>query len=187
MKSGNRMSKVGYNPITITEGVTVTVDGKKVTAKGPKGELSVTVPYMIDVEVKDNQILLTRKNEEKLTKSLHGTNRALVANIVKGVKDGFSKKLEVIGVGYRVRMEGTTLVMNLGWNHPVKVASPEGITIESPDENTIIVSGADKQRVGEVAASIKEIRKPEPYKGKGIRYEGEYVKRKSAKAGVSSK
>ncbi|MBI2357162.1 50S ribosomal protein L6 [Candidatus Dojkabacteria bacterium] len=181
------MSKVGYNPITIEDGVTVTIEGRNVTAKGPKGELSTTLPINIEIEQKENQLFLTRKNEEKPTKSLHGTFRALVANIVNGVKNGFKKKMEVIGVGYRVRMEGTKLVMTLGWNHPVEVVAPEGITIEAPDETTIIVSGADKQKVGETAAKIREIRKPEPYKGKGIRYEGEYVKKKSAKSAASSK
>ncbi len=181
------MSKIGYNPIKIEDGVTVTIIGKVVTAKGPKGELTVTLPAQVDVVQKENELHLTRVNEEKPSKSLHGTFRSLVANIVHGVKNGFTKKMEVVGVGYRVRMEGTTLVMNLGWNHPVKVETPEGITIEAPDESTIIVSGPDRQKVGEVAAKIKGIRKPEPYKGKGIRYEGEYVKRKSAKAGVSAK
>lgn len=181
------MSKIGFHPVTIEEGVTVTISANEIVAKGPKGELKVVLPEGITVEQKENQLILGRTNEEKPTKSLHGTFRSLVANIVRGVKEGFSKKMEVVGVGYRVRMEGTTLVMNLGWNHPVKVESPEGITIEAPDETTIVVTGIDKQRVGEVAAKIKSIRKPEPYKGKGIRYEGEYVKRKSAKASVTSK
>lgn len=181
------MSKIGFNPITIEEGVTVTVDNGTVIAKGPKGELTTAVPSVLGLEIKEDKILLTRTSEDKPVKSLHGTYRSLLANMVTGVKEGFSKKLEVVGVGYRVRMEGSTLVMNLGWNHPVRVDTPEGITIESPDETTIIVKGIDRQKVGEVAAKIKKIRKPEPYKGKGIRYEGEYVKRKSAKAGVSAK
>ncbi|KKR05655.1 MAG: 50S ribosomal protein L6 [candidate division WS6 bacterium GW2011_GWF2_39_15] len=181
------MSKIGLNPITIEEGVEVTINGKEVTAKGPKGELKVTVPFKINVEVKDNQILLTRKDEMKQSKALHGTFRALVANIVNGVKNGYSKKLEVVGVGYRVRLDGTALVMNLGLNHPITMTPPEGITLDVPDETTIVVNGVDKQLVGEYAAKIRETKKPEPYKGKGIRYEGEYVRRKSAKASVAAK
>ncbi len=179
------MSKIGYNPITIENGVEIKIDGSLVTAKGTKGELKVTLPKGITIEQKDNQLLVKRADEQKQTKSFHGTFRSLVANMIEGVSKGFSKKLEVAGVGYRVRKDGNDLVMNLGWNHPVKITPPEGITIEAPDEVTIIVSGIDKQYVGEWAAKIREIKKKEPYKGKGIQYEGEVVRRKSAKSATS--
>ncbi|HVX93091.1 MAG TPA: 50S ribosomal protein L6 [Candidatus Dojkabacteria bacterium] len=179
------MSKIGYNPITIENGVQVTIENSLVTAKGPKGELKVQLPKGISIEQKDNQLLVKRADEEKQTKSFHGTFRSLVANIIEGVSKGFSKKLEVSGVGYRVRKEGNDLVMNLGWTHPVKVVAPEGITIDAPDEVTIIVSGIDKQYVGEIAAKIREMKKTEPYKGKGIKYENEVVRRKSAKSATS--
>jgi large subunit ribosomal protein L6 len=181
------MSKIGLDPIKIEDGVQVEVADKMVTVKGPKGELKVELPWKVNAEVKDGQVLVTITEEDKIGKSLHGTFRMLIANAMEGVKNGYIKNLELVGVGYRARMEGTSLVLNLGLNHPVKFDSPEGITVEVPEETKIIVSGIDKQKVGEHAARIREVRKPEPYKGKGIRYEGEYVRRKSAKAAVAEK
>lgn len=181
------MSRIGLSEIKIEEGVTVTYEGKDVIVKGPKGELKFTLPWKLDVEISEGIVKLVRKDNEIETRAIHGTFRMIVANAMKGVKEGFKKNLELVGVGYRARMEGTTLVMNLGLNHPVKFDAPEGLTIEVPDETKIIVSGIDKQKVGELAAKIREVKKPEPYKGKGIRYEGEYVRRKSSKASVGAK
>jgi large subunit ribosomal protein L6 len=178
------MSRIGKSPITIEEGVEVKIEGREVSLKGPKGELILEVPYMLEVEVVENEIILSRKDESKQSKSTHGTYRAILANNMKGVKEGFEKKLELVGVGYRARMEGNKLIMNLGWNHPVIFESPEGIEIETPEETKVTIKGIDKQMVGEVAAKLRGMRKPEPYKGKGIRYEGEHVRRKSAKAGI---
>jgi large subunit ribosomal protein L6 len=180
------MSRIGLEPIKIEEGATVNIEGKNINVSGPKGEQTVTLPDVLSVEVKDGQVFLTRTNEEKLTKSLHGTFRALVSNAINGVVKEFEKHLELVGVGYRAKMEGTTLVLSLGWNHPVKVEAPEGISFEVPDETKVVVKGIDKQRVGEMATKIRIFRKPEPYKGKGIRYAGEYVRRKSSKAGLGS-
>lgn len=181
------MSRVGLNPIKIEEGVSIALEGKDVIVKGPKGEIKVTLPWKIDVEQKDGFLYVKRKDDEIETRQLHGTYRMILNNAIIGVKDGFVKNLELVGVGYRARMEGTTLVMNLGLNHPVKFETPEGMTIEVPDETKVIIKGIDKQKVGEFAAKIREVRKPEPYKGKGIRYQGEYVRRKSSKAGIGAK
>lgn len=175
------MSRIGEEPVKIEEGVEARIEGKEIFVKGPKGELKVTLPDVLDAEEKDGSIVVSKSNDEKLTKSLHGTFRVLIFNAVKGVKDGYEKKLELVGVGYRAKIEGTTLVMNLGWNHPVKVEPVEGIEIAVPDETTVLIKGIDKQLVGEFAAKIREIRKPEAYKGKGIRYEGEYIKIKTPK------
>jgi large subunit ribosomal protein L6 len=178
------MSRIGNNPIKIEEGVTAKVEDKKVVVTGPKGELVVELPYKLSAEVKDDEIILSRKDDQKKTKSLHGTYRMIVANAVKGVKEGYEKKLELVGVGYRARLEGTTLVMTLGWNHPIKVEPYEGIEIEVPDETKITIRGADKQKVGEFAAKVRSQREPEPYKGKGVRYADEYVRRKSSKTSL---
>ena len=175
------MSRIGKEPIKIEEGVEVRVDGRNIFAKGPKGELKITLPEVLNVEEKDGVVVVSRTNDEKLTRSLQGTFRMHIVNIMHGVKDGYEKKLELVGVGYRARMEGTTLVLSLGWNHPVKVEAPEGIEIEVPEETLITIKGIDKQFVGEFAAKVREIRKPEVYKGKGIRYEGEYIKTKTPK------
>jgi len=179
------MSRIGLEPIKIEEGVNVSVNGQEVVVSNPKGQVTITLPEEITVEIKDNTINLVRKDETKQTKSNHGTYRMLVANAVEGLKNGFTKTLELVGVGYRARMEGEVLVMSLGWNHPVKVQPYEGIEIEVPNETKIVIKGYDKQKVGELAAKIREIRKPEPYKGKGIRYEGEYVRKKSSKSSVA--
>ena len=178
------MSRIGLKPIKIEDGVTVLVNGADITVTGSKGEIKITTPEDISVEMNDNNINVISKEETKQSHSNHGTYRMLIANAIEGVKNGFEKKLELVGVGYRARMEGLTLVMNLGWNHPVKVEPIEGITIEVPEETKVIIKGFNKQKVGEFAAKLRAIRKPEPYKGKGIRYEGEYVRRKSSKSSL---
>jgi len=175
------MSRIGEKPVKIEEGVEVRIEKKEILVKGPRGELEVTLPDVLNAEEKDGEILLSRNDEEKPTRSLHGTYRMILFNAVQGVKNGYEKKLELVGIGYRAKMEGTTLVLTLGWNHPVKLETPEGIEIEVPEETAITIKGIDKQLVGEFAAKIRSIRKPEPYKGKGIRYEGEYIKIKTPK------
>ena len=178
------MSRIGLKPIKIEEGVTVLINNSEVTVTGPKGEIKISMPENVATEIKENEILLTVKEDTKQAHSNHGTLRMIIANAIEGVKNGFEKKLELVGVGYRAKMEGLNLSMNLGWNHPVKVEPIEGITIEVPEETKIVIKGYNKQKVGEFAAKIREIRKPEPYKGKGIRYEGEYVRRKSSKSSL---
>jgi large subunit ribosomal protein L6 len=179
------MSRVGSNPITIEKDVQVNQDGRKLEFKGPLGELHMKTPRELEVEIKDGEIIVKAIKDTKKAHSLHGTVRSLINNCIVGVSKGFEKKLEVSGVGWRVKLNGNQLEMSLGWNHPVIVLPPEGINFEVPDEVTIIVKGFDKQLVGEVAAKIREYRKSEPYKGKGIKYEGEYVRRKSAKKAVA--
>lgn len=180
------MSRIGLEPIKIEEGINVSVNGQEVVVSNPKAEMRITLPEEITVEIKDNMINLVRKNEAKQSKSNHGTYRMLVANAIEGLKNGFTKTLELVGVGYRARMEGEVLVMSLGWNHPVKVQPYQGIEIEVPNETKIVIKGYNKQKVGEMAAKIRGIRRPEPYKGKGIRYEGEYVRKKSSKSSVAA-
>jgi len=180
------MSRIGQEPIKIEEGVEVKIEGNKVTVSGSGKQSVIELPEQLKVEFVDGKVLVLRNNNEKFSKSLHGTFRVIIANAVNGIKEGFEKKLELVGVGYRARMEGTTLVMSLGWNHPIKVESPEGIIIEVPEETKIVIKGHDKQRVGQFAAKVRAIRRPEPYKGKGIRYEGEYVRKKSSKSGVGA-
>ncbi|MGE3278706.1 MAG: 50S ribosomal protein L6 [Candidatus Altimarinota bacterium] len=177
------MSRIGKLPIAIPEGVTVTLNGKTVLIKGKKGELSWVSHPDVDVKVEENEILVTRKSETKLNKSLHGTARALLRNMVIGVTKGYEKKLEVRGVGYRFNIAGKKLNLSLGFSHPVEFVIPEGITIKADEENKnlMIISGIDKQLVGETAARIREVRKPEPYKGKGIRYADEHVVLKQGK------
>jgi large subunit ribosomal protein L6 len=178
------MSRIGTQPITIEEGVTVNIDDKVVEVKGPKGELEIELPFELSAEIKDNEIVLSRINDEKPSKSLHGTYRMIIANAIEGVQKMYEKKLELVGVGYRARLEGTTLVMTLGWNHPIKVEPYEGIEVEVPDETKITIKGVDKQKVGEFAAKVRAIREPEPYKGKGVRYSDEEVRRKSPKVSL---
>lgn len=175
------MSRIGIQPVKIEEGVTVEVKDSVVSFKGAKGELALNIPGGLTVEVKDGEVIVGRLDETKPTRSLHGTIRSLIANNVKGVKEGYRKTLNLVGVGYRVNLQGSKISMNLGWNHPVEFVAPEGITFEVPDETTINVDGIDKQLVGEVSAKIRAVRKPEPYKGKGIRYSDEQVRRKSRK------
>lgn len=180
------MSRIGEQEITIEEGVTVTKEGRTITVTGKLGEIKISMPLGIEVEIEDKIVKVTSKAENKQDKSNHGTYRALIQNAVTGVSQGFTKTLELVGVGYRARMEGNKLVMTLGLNHPVEVEPYENIEIEVPEETKIVVKGFDKQKVGEFAAKIRELRKPEPYKGKGIRYEDEYVRRKSSKANLTS-
>lgn len=177
------MSRIGKLPIEIPQGVEVKVENNTVTAKGPKGEESVTVREEIKVEIVDNHIVLTRNNDDRKSRSLHGLSRTLVANVIKGVKDGFEKKLEIQGVGYRANMQGSAINLQLGYSHPILIEPPKGIKIEVEANTKITVSGSNKQAVGDVAALIRSKRAPEVYKGKGIRYEGEYVRRKAGKTG----
>lgn len=177
------MSRIGRKPIVIPAGVEVAVDGTLVTVKGPKGTLNSNIHPLMTVKIEAGEVVVTRPNDEKTARSLHGLTRTNISNMVDGVTQGFEKKLEVLGVGYRVAKQGKNLVMNLGFSHQVIVSENEDITIESPDANTIIIKGIDKQKVGQFAAEVREKRPPEPYKGKGIRYAGEYVIRKEGKAG----
>ncbi|MEL5992338.1 50S ribosomal protein L6 [Microbacterium phosphatis] len=177
------MSRIGRLPIDIPAGVTVTVDGQQVTVKGAKGELSLEVSRPIEVKVEENQVLVTRPDDERASRSLHGLTRTLINNNIIGVTTGYSKGLEVVGTGYRVAQKGTGVEFALGFSHPVVVDAPAGITFTVEGNNKLTVSGIDKQAVGEVAANIRKIRKPEPYKGKGVRYAGEVVRRKAGKAG----
>lgn len=176
------MSRIGRMPIAIPAGVEVKLDGSTVTVKGPKGELTRTVHQNMKVEVKGEEILVTRPNDEKENRSLHGLTRTLLANMVKGVTDGFTKELEVNGVGYRAAVEGNKLVLNIGYSHPVEMPLPDGIKAEVNDKK-ITISGIDNQKVGQFAAEVREKRPPEPYKGKGIKYVDEYIRRKEGKAG----
>jgi large subunit ribosomal protein L6 len=175
------MSRIGKQPITIKDGVEVKVSGGKVSVIGPLGELNYDVPKQLKAEVKDNEVVITRDGEDKFDKSVHGTFRAIVSNAIDGVKEGYEKTLELVGVGYRVQKQGEDISLSLGLNHPIVFNKVEDIEYDVPDETTIVVKGFDKQKVGEVAAKIREIRKPEPYKGKGVRYKGEYVRRKTPK------
>lgn len=177
------MSRIGKLPIEIPQGVEITIDGQIVTAKGPLGTEVVEVREEILVKKEDNKIVLTRRDEERKTRALHGLSRTLVANAVTGVKDGFEKKLELQGVGYRAAMQGTTLNLQLGYSHPVNIEPPKGITIVVEANTKISVKGSNKQTVGDVAADIRSKRPPEVYKGKGVRYEGEVVRRKAGKTG----
>ena len=177
------MSRIGRQPIAVPAGVDVKIDGSTVTVKGPKGTLTRTVHNNMKVEMADGAIVVTRPDDSNLNKSLHGLTRTLLHNMVVGVTEGFKKELEVNGVGYRVAKQGKDLVMNIGFSHQVTMPEPEGITIEVPASNKIIISGADKQKVGQFAAEVREKRPPEPYKGKGIKYAEEHIRRKEGKAG----
>lgn len=179
------MSRVGKAPIPIPSGVDVAIDGHHVTVKGSKGELSRTVAEAVSVAVADGEIVVSRDNDERENRALHGLTRALLNNMVIGVTEGYRKQLEIVGVGYRANMKGSSLELQVGFSHPVTVDAPAGVTIEAPDQTTVLVSGIDKELVGQVAADIRKIRPPEPYKGKGIRYSGEHVRRKAGKAGVA--
>jgi len=177
------MSRIGRLPIEIPSGVAVTVDGSAVTVKGPKGELALTVAEPIEVKVEEGQILVTRPDDERESRSLHGLTRTLIANQIVGVTQGYSKALEIVGTGYRVQAKGSALEFALGFSHPITVEPPAGISFAVEGNNKVTVHGIDKQAVGEVAANIRKLRKPEPYKGKGVRYAGEVVRRKAGKAG----
>jgi large subunit ribosomal protein L6 len=175
------MSRIGKQPIEIPDGVNVAVDPGRVTVNGPLGELTQMVPARIKVEKQDGQLVVTRPTERGDDRALHGLTRSLVANMVEGVTNGFEKRLEIQGVGYRASLRGTALELNVGFSHPVVLDAPAGITFEVPTQNEVIIKGIDKQQVGEIAAEVRDVRPPEPYKGKGIRYQGEYVRRKVGK------
>ena len=177
------MSRVGKNPVAIPAGVTAKVDGSDVTVTGPKGTLTLKVADPIVVAEEDGTLVVTRPDDERASRALHGLTRTLVSNMVTGVTQGYEKGLEIVGTGYRVAAKGTDLEFQLGFSHPVLVKAPEGITFQVESPIKFKVQGIDKQKVGEVAANIRKIRKPEPYKGKGVRYEGEVVRRKAGKAG----
>jgi len=177
------MSRIGLRPIELPEGVEATLNGNTITVKGKNGELTRNLNPIMDVVIEDNEITVNRQNDSKESRMLHGTTRSVVNNMVEGVTDGFSKKLEIIGVGYRAQLQGKKLVLSLGLSHPVEFETPEGLEIEVPSNTEIIIKGADKEAVGALAANIHAVRSPEPYKGKGVRYEGEYVRRKEGKTG----
>lgn len=176
------MSRIGKQPVTIPAGVEVKIDGHIVNVKGPKGELTREFNPMMTIKQEGDEITVTRPDDSREARSLHGLTRTLIHNMVVGVSEGFSKKLELVGVGYRASLKGKDLEMSLGFSHPVKVTPPEGIVFEVPSQTEILVKGASKEQVGQVAADVRAWRKPEPYKGKGIRYEGEHVRRKLGKA-----
>ncbi|GAA5122291.1 50S ribosomal protein L6 [Haloechinothrix salitolerans] len=178
------MSRIGKEPITIPSGVDVTIDGQHVTVKGPKGTLEHTVPEPITVERdEDGALLVKRPDDERESRSLHGLTRTLVNNLVVGVTDGYTKRLEIYGVGYRVQAKGSDLEFALGYSHPIKIEAPDGITFAVESPTKFSVSGIDKQKVGQTAAVIRKLRRPDPYKGKGVRYEGERIRRKVGKTG----
>ena len=178
------MSRIGRAPITVPANVTVTLgEGNVVTVKGPLGTLTSTFLPVVTIAQENGAIVVTRANDDKEVRAVHGLTRALIANMVEGVTNGYSKKLEIVGVGYRVEKQGKKLVLNLGYSHPVNFEEGNGITFEVPDANTIIVKGIDKQAVGQIAAQIREKRPPEPYLGKGIKYAGEKIRRKAGKTG----
>ncbi|WP_141994054.1 50S ribosomal protein L6 [Bacillus sp. B4EP4a] len=177
------MSRIGKKPIEIPAGVTVTVTGSEVTVKGPKGELTRSFNPDLSIVVEENVLTVTRPSDEKAHRSLHGTTRALISNMVEGVSTGFVKSLELIGVGYRAQKQGNKLVLNVGYSHPVEIEPESGVEVEVPSNTKVIIKGASKERVGALAANIRDVRPPEPYKGKGIRYEGEFVRRKEGKTG----
>ena len=178
------MSRIGKLPVPVPGGVEVTIDGQVVTVKGPKGTLSHTVAEPITVSrADDGAIAVARPDDERESKALHGLSRTLIANMVTGVTDGYSKTLEIVGTGYRVQAKGSDLEFALGFSHPVQVSAPEGVTFRVEAPTRFVVEGIDKQKVGEVAANIRKLRRPDPYKGKGVRYQGENIRRKAGKAG----
>lgn len=182
------MSRIGNAPIIITTGVTVTKTGSSLVVNGPKGNLSLEVVPEMKIEIEGNQILVKRKNDQKKVKALHGLTRSLIANMVIGVTEGWSKDLELVGVGFRAQTDGSKLTLNVGYSHPVDLVAPEGVTFEVLDNTKIKVTGIDKALVGQISANVKKVRVPDVYKGKGVRYQGEYIRKKagkSAKVGVA--
>ncbi len=177
------MSRIGKRPIPVPAKVTVTIDGQQVTIKGPKGELSRVLPNEVSVEQVDGEVQVKRRDESRPARQRHGLCRTLVANMVEGVSQGFQRRLEIQGVGYRAQVQGKNLVLNMGYSHPVTIEPPPGIEFVVENNVNIIVSGVDKEIVGNTAARVRAVRKPEPYKGKGIRYQGEQVRRKAGKSG----
>lgn len=181
------MSRIGNKPVAIPKDVRVEAKDGMVLVEGPKGKLSRSVSYRITIEVKDNQVIVKRAEETKLDKSLHGLYRALIASMIKGVTEGYKKEMEIIGVGFKAQVQSNNLNMQLGFSHPVNFSIPEGIKIETPKPTQLVITGIDKEKVGEVAAEIRAIYPPEPYKGKGIRFLGEYIKKKVGKAQATGK
>ena len=177
------MSRIGRMPVVVPSGVDVAINGREVTVQGPKGKLSLEIAEPIQVAQADGTITVTRPSDEGEVRALHGLSRSLIANMVTGVTEGYRKTMEIIGVGYRVQARGNDLEFSLGFSHPVPVRAPEGITFRVETPTRFVVEGIDKQQVGEVAANIRKLRKPDPYKGKGVRYQGEQVRRKVGKAG----
>lgn len=177
------MSRIGKRPIDLPSGVEVTLDEGSITVKGPRGVLQRQIPVGITVSKENGQLVVTRASDERRHRSLHGLTRALIANMVQGVEKGFEKRLELVGTGYRAAVQGKKLVLTVGYSHPVEFEPPEGIEFETPAANRIVIKGIDKEKVGNIAATIREVRRPEPYKGKGIKYEGEVIRRKAGKAG----
>lgn len=175
------MSRVGKKPITVPDKVNVTINGQVIKAKGPKGELQFSVPEGIEFKFENKTLTFSRNSDDKKIRALHGLARALTNNLIEGVLNGFSKTLLIEGVGYKAEMKGNNLMLSLGYSHPLLVIPPEGVKISSPNPNTILIDGIDKQLIGEVAAKIRKLRPPEPYKGKGIRYSDEYIRRKAGK------
>jgi large subunit ribosomal protein L6 len=175
------MSRIGKRPIEVPAGVNVAISPGRVQVNGPLGELTQTVPQRMKIEQDDGTIVVSRPTERGEDRALHGLTRSLVANMVEGVTKGFEKRLEIQGVGYRAALRGTDLELSVGYSHPVTMKPPQGISFEVPDQTTVVVKGIDKQAVGEIAAQVRKVRPPEPYKGKGIRYSGEYVRRKVGK------
>lgn len=178
------MSRIGKQPVVVPDGVTVRIDGREVHVKGPKGEVDTRLPVEITARLDDGQVLVERSSDESRDRAMHGLARSLVANMVEGVTAGFMKRLEIIGVGYRAEATGRAVKLNLGFSHPIEYPVPQGIEVKTPSPTVIEVSGADRQVVGQVAAELRALRPTEPYKGKGIKYEGEYVRRKAGKTGV---
>ncbi|MEW9670176.1 50S ribosomal protein L6 [Ammoniphilus sp. 3BR4] len=177
------MSRIGKKPVTIPEGVTVTIDNNFVTVKGPKGQLARQFNQDLNISVEGNELNVTRPSDNKTHRALHGTTRSVISNMVEGVTNGFAKNLEMVGVGYRAAKAGNKLTLSVGKSHPVEIVPEEGIEFDLPAPTKIVVKGIDKERVGQIAAEIRSVREPEPYKGKGIRYEGERVRRKEGKTG----
>ncbi|RBR27843.1 50S ribosomal protein L6 [Enterococcus cecorum] len=177
------MSRIGNKVVVLPQGVEVKQSGNEITVKGPKGELTRTFSEDIKMNIEGNEVTFTRPNDSKEMKTIHGTTRAIFHNMVVGVSEGFQKALELIGVGYRAQLQGSKLVLNVGYSHPVEITAPAGITFEVPSNTQVVVKGISKEAVGEIAANIRGVRPPEPYKGKGIRYVGEYVRRKEGKTG----
>ena len=179
------MSRIGILPVELPAGVSATLEaGNVLKVKGPKGELTQKFNGDMDIKIDGNTITVARPSDSKQHRATHGLTRALIANMVYGVNNEFVKELEIVGVGYRVQLQGKKLVLNMGFSHPVEFEQPEGITFEVPNPNAILIKGIDKQKVGQVAANVREVRPPEPYKGKGIRYKNEYVRRKEGKTGM---
>jgi large subunit ribosomal protein L6 len=180
------MSRIGRKPVPLVKGVKVERKDGHLKVTGPKGELSAQMPSSIGLEVKGTEVLISRSSDEKKQKALHGTWRAHVSNMIKGVSDGFQRKLEIVGVGYKAEMKGKKIQLSLGYSHSILFAPPDGIKVEVPAPTNILVSGIDKQLVGQVAAKLRSFRPPEPYKGKGVKYVGEYIRRKAGKAAATA-